>query len=642
MVSEAPHYHAVKESEINMARGFSIAVLVLAGICAADVSEAGNVDAHHREMIKSYAANNYGIGSLNFESTGSSVSSNGTVHTKYQLMLNGIPVENKYVQIHTFSNGNTLLSDNFFDEDGFMETFNAYNITDAKHSANELIYIKTDRSDELTLARHETVIVSGSGDMASVYRDPDTGEILKTTSHRCDLDSVGIAHTHYMGVHPITTSYTNNGHFILENSQGPVSVQDLVNNTNPTSAVPLTDHDNNWDNSLFATDAFIATNAYLEMLTVNLSRNSIDNNGMPLRCLVNYGNNVNNAFWNGTQVIFGSPSPGNNTMTTYDITGHEFTHGLIQHSAGLIYSYESGAINEAIADIFGVALEYYATGSLNWEIGEETGNTLRSVSDPVLYNQPAYYRGFNWYFGSGDNGGVHINSGVINRWFYLVSEGGQGVDETGRAYEIDGIGFDPALHILYEVLNYYLFPDDNMTKFRERMLNYAAFNFGYCSKEFTSVKEAFKAVGIEQTVIASPYYARSSGMSQSTPVSDLNAGLSAFDIPHNEQVDIHGNQNNDILAKRCCRSKIKSFTESTEQLAIVEQTRNHTIVQLSSETNTNNRSIYKLLSSTGQIINTGRTNSYQIIINHDDINSGLYFLMVNNGIDWLRKRILIR
>ncbi len=97
-----------------------------------------------------------------------------------------------------------------------------------------------------------------------------------------------------------------------------------------------------------------------------------------------------------------------------DVVGHEISHGLTSNTANLVYSYESGALNESFSDIFGAAVEFDALGYNNgdWLMGEDRGSAIRSLSNPNQYGDPDTYFGTYWFTGAGDNGGVHTNSGV--------------------------------------------------------------------------------------------------------------------------------------------------------------------------------------------------------------------------------------
>jgi Zn-dependent metalloprotease len=170
------------------------------------------------------------------------------------------------------------------------------------------------------------------------------------------------------------------------------------------------------------------------------SRNSLDGSGMVLVSSVHLGTNLNNAFWNGLQMAYGDGDGQAFIRFTksLDVVGHELTHGVISHECNLDYSYESGALNEHFADVFGVLItqwkKKHTAAKADWLVGKDiigpgtTAKALRDFgpnkafqNDPLLGTdqQPKHMK--NKYTGSGDYGGVHINSGIPNHAFYLFA-----------------------------------------------------------------------------------------------------------------------------------------------------------------------------------------------------------------------------
>ena len=194
--------------------------------------------------------------------------------------------------------------------------------------------------------------------------------------------------------------------------------------------------------------AYDALGATLEFYRDVLGRDSIDNLGINVDANVNYGVSFDNAFWDGTRMVFGN---GDNAIfqdftSDVDVPGHELTHGVTQHTAGLLYSDQPGALNEATSDIFGACIDarvnHQDAGSFNWLIGEGVmapqlyGEAIRSMAypgtaydDPILGTdpQPATMAG---YVPGGD---PHVNSGIINRWFYLMATD-LGMDEAAKIW----------------------------------------------------------------------------------------------------------------------------------------------------------------------------------------------------------------
>ena len=184
-------------------------------------------------------------------------------------------------------------------------------------------------------------------------------------------------------------------------------------------------------------------------------RNSIDGEGLPLDATVHFGKLYDNAFWDGRQMVFGDGDGEvfERFTRSLSVIGHELTHGVTQYSAGLAYRNQAGAINESMSDVFGALVEQYLNSQsvtdASWLIGEGLftpqvqGSALRSLKAPgtaydddVLGKDPQPDSMDSYVRTSADNGGVHINSGIPNRAFYLTAEtlGGNAWEAPGRIW----------------------------------------------------------------------------------------------------------------------------------------------------------------------------------------------------------------
>ncbi|WP_054179428.1 M4 family metallopeptidase [Trabulsiella odontotermitis] len=184
-------------------------------------------------------------------------------------------------------------------------------------------------------------------------------------------------------------------------------------------------------------------------------RDSLDNKGLILTGTVHYGREYQNAFWNGQQMVFGDGDGEifNRFTIAIDVVAHELSHGVTETEAGLIYFEQSGALNESLSDVFGSLVKQYhlkqRADEADWIIGEGllakgiNGKGLRSMSapgtaydDPLLGKdpQPAHMKDF--VKTREDNGGVHLNSGIPNRAFYLAATalGGYAWEKAGYAW----------------------------------------------------------------------------------------------------------------------------------------------------------------------------------------------------------------
>ena len=234
-------------------------------------------------------------------------------------------------------------------------------------------------------------------------------------------------------------------------------------------------------------------------------RNSIDDEGLPLDATVHYGQDYDNAFWNGQRMVFGDGDGQlfNRFTISLDVIGHELTHGVTEDEAGLVYMFQPGALNESMSDVFGELVEQMALNQTatqaDWLIGaglftaSVNGVALRSMKDPgtayddpVLGKDPQPGHMKDYVRTNQDNGGVHINSGIPNRAFYLA------------ATAIGGYAWEKAGRIWYETLrNPRLRPNTRFRTFASLTVDVAGTLYGTGSSERKAVKDAWDQVGIK-------------------------------------------------------------------------------------------------------------------------------------------------
>jgi len=341
---------------------------------------------------------------------------------------------------------------------------------------------------------------------ADVYVDAISGKIVFENSKIHTANATGTAVTAYSGTQSIVTDSYLGSYRLRETTRGNgIATFDLNTSTNYFSAVDFTDADNFWNNfnpnlDQYATDAHWGAEKTYDYFSIFLGRNSIDDNGMALLSYVHFGTNFVNAFWDGQRMTYGDGNGTYTSLVALDIVAHEITHGVTNHTANLFYSYESGALNESFSDIFGTVVEFYAKpGTANWLLGEDIGTYFRSLANPNLRNDPDTYQGSYWYNGPNDNGGVHINSGVQNFWFYLLTNGGSGINDLGNSFSVAGIGIDKAAAIAYRNLTVYLSPSSQYVDARFYAIQSAIDLFGPCTAEVIATTNAWHAVGIGAT-----------------------------------------------------------------------------------------------------------------------------------------------
>ncbi len=211
-------------------------------------------------------------------------------------------------------------------------------------------------------------------------------------------------------------------------------------------------------------------------------RDSYNGAGATLTSTVHYSNGYNNAYWNGQQMVYGD-GDGNvfsPLSLGLDVVAHELTHGVTQSTADLVYSYQSGALNESYSDVFGAMVDRD-----DWLMGEDVytphtpGDALRSLSNPTLYGQPDNMS--NYVNTTSDNGGVHTNSGIPNKAAYNIAT---------------AIGKDKMEKIWYRTLTVYLNSGSQFTDARDASVQAATDLYGSNGPEVLAVQNGFAAVGI--------------------------------------------------------------------------------------------------------------------------------------------------
>ncbi len=340
-----------------------------------------------------------------------------------------------------------------------------------------------------------------------IYVDAVSGNVIFETDLIHHADSNGIAHTGYSGQQNIITDYTGTNFRLRQSGRGNgIQTFDMNNGTNYGNSSDIFDNDNVWNSTsveIFGTDAYWGTEMTYDYFFNNFGRNSIDNNGFTLRSYVHYGNNYANAFWDGQRMTYGDGPGGNAPFTALDIAGHEVTHGLTNFTSNLIYQGESGALNESFSDIFGASVEFEALGFQNgdWLMGEDLGFIIRNMANPNAEGDPDTYLGTNWAStaqGAFDNGGVHINSGVQNFWYYLLVVGETGTNDNGDNFSVNGIGLQDAGAIAFRNNTIYLTVSSQYSDARFYAIESALDLFGPCSPQVINTANAWHAVGIGQ------------------------------------------------------------------------------------------------------------------------------------------------
>lgn len=465
----------------------------------------------------------------------------GAEHVRYQQTINGLPVEHAIYVVHALNNkvfaqNGKLIKDvpkalpaaSLGESAALTAALQYVNAQSYKwQDANEEAFIKKEQNNpkatfypkgKLVLYSGEEEVIPGALRPAYkfdiyannpisrqiVFVDAVNGEILGKRELLHTTNAPGTAITGYSGSQAITTDNTGTTYRLRETGRGNgIETYNLQKKTTYSGAVDFTDADNNWNNvnanlDQYATDAHWGAEKTYDFYLSKFGRNSIDNAGFAIKSYVHYSTGYFNAFWDGTRMTYGdgNATDGNKPLTALDVCGHEISHGLTTFTSNLTYSNESGAMNEGFSDIFGTAIEFYARPSnADWLIGGDF-YTIRSMSNPNAYSQPDTYKGTYWYTGTSDNGGVHTNSGVLNFWFYLLSQGGSGTNDKGTAYNVAALGIDKAAAIAFRTNTVYLVSTSKYADARTASIQAAADLYGAASNEVTQTTNAWDAVGV--------------------------------------------------------------------------------------------------------------------------------------------------
>jgi Zn-dependent metalloprotease len=366
-------------------------------------------------------------------------------------------------------------------------------------------------NNNMVLCYEYTIVRSKPYDAYKIYLSVSDGATINVIPLLTPCEPAMVT-TNYYGPQTINTTYSAPNYILKDDcAEADIEVYDdffggtliqIINNTSWNA----NDNLKSAGTSLWVCKT--VQNYYLEKHSRNGWNNlsgdiDIHQNG------VVYGDSSNASFLWGNMVI------GNNGTFTnlddynpIDIVGHEFTHGVTQSSADLIYEKEPGALNESFSDIFGTAIEFWATPmNFDWTIGEDRGGIDRNLANPNIGGtvlQADTYLGYGWIntigcspdYAMNDLCGVHYNSGVQNFMFYLLCQGGSGFNDNFDGYNVQGIGIISATQIAYRALTVYLTPSSNFFDARHAWIFAAEDLFGSCSNEAIQTAWAWYAVGV--------------------------------------------------------------------------------------------------------------------------------------------------
>lgn len=452
-------------------------------------------------------------------------SNNGFIHKKFTQSYKGLKVFGTSYIIH--SQADKVMSSNGYLAPSIqINTTPKIDIASAERIAKKELPSSEyfdDRVDPIELMIIDNAFPKISGNYNLVYKvevyaadpidkkiffvDAINGDIILSLPGLAHESTPAIARTKYYGEQEIITESLGDGNYILQD----LTRGDGITTLN-SDLTPFINNSTNWDltnsnQDEVALDAHYATEKFYDMMLERLNWDGLDGNGLSMNPVVhaNGGSNYVNAYWDGNNAWFGNGDCHRGPLTTLEVVAHEFMHGITDYTSDLIYSFESGAINESMSDIFGKAVEYYYDpDNFKWTIGESFLLTdliepFRYMDNPNRKNMPAFYKGNFW----SDGGGVHRHSAIGNLWFHILVEGKNDIAENGDAYTVNGIGMDKAIEIVWQIQSNYLTPTSTYHDMYESSLAVTTSLYGDESPELNDVLEAWKAVGLPQTSVGS-------------------------------------------------------------------------------------------------------------------------------------------
>ena len=359
-----------------------------------------------------------------------------------------------------------------------------------------------------------------------LYFDVFSGELIKKRSRSlCAGDNrVATVHTLFNGDQQINVTYMISGiighhyNYLVDRTRGNYIYAWSFNNNNYSlnqmneNNIIKSYYLNDWNADSLRIPATIywAMEKTYDFFLNEFNRNSYDNHGIQINIIpwCDYWNEggvvltCDNALWSSRRKAFVFLKQGQLThhpVASLDVVGHEYTHGIIEYSSNLNSSVEARALNESFSDIFGTMVEYSIEGeSGDYLIGEDfwiQDGKLRDMENPNSKLHPDTYHGQYWQY-SQDTDYSHINAGVQNYWFYLLSEGGTGVNDNEIPYHVTGIGRDKAARIAYRNMTVYLTSVASFSDAKNGAIMSAVDLYGINSNEVLQTILAWDAVGV--------------------------------------------------------------------------------------------------------------------------------------------------
>ncbi len=453
----------------------------------------------------------------------------GTVHTRYQRTYDGLPVLGGDLVVHQRPGGAAPTVSK-----ATRATIAVASLTpkvSADSAASAAVKAAADKADRPAAESSRKVIWAGQGTRTPVLawetvvgglQDDGTPSALHVINDAVNgrklfqyqAVETGAGTGQYNGKVTVGTTRSGSKYQLNDASRGGHKTYDLKQGTSGKGTL-FTNSTDTWGNGkpsnrqTAGVDAHYGAQETWDYYKNVHGRLGIRGDGVAAYSRVHYGDSYVNAFWDDGCfcMTYGDGAGNAQPLTALDVAGHEMSHGVTAATAGLNYSDESGGLNEATSDIFGVSVEFYAKNPAapgNYFIGRQIningdGKPLRYMDKPSKDGSSADY----WYSGVG-NLDVHYSSGPANHFFYLLSEGSGAKTVGGFSYDspttdgkpVPGIGRANAEQVWYKALTEYMTSTTDYAGARTATLQAAADLFGQGSTAYKTVADTWAAIGV--------------------------------------------------------------------------------------------------------------------------------------------------
>ncbi|MFF0013139.1 M4 family metallopeptidase [Streptomyces sp. NPDC005374] len=456
------------------------------------------------------------------------IDADGTTHTRYERTYSGLPVLGGDLVVHHEDSGRTTVtkaSAARLSVPTLSPKITAAGATGKALAASKKDHVKgadVENDSRLVIWAGTTKpVLAWETVVEGVQQDGTPSELQVVTDAATGKELLAAEKVHtgegtgqYVGTVPLGTTLSGSTYQLTDADRAGHKTYDLNQGTSGTGTL-FTDDNDVWGNGLpsnrqtAGVDVAFGAAATWDFYKEAYGRNGIRNDGVAAYSRAHYGSNYVNAFWQDSCfcMTYGDGSGNTHPLTALDVAAHEMSHGVTAATAGLVYSGESGGLNEATSDIFAAAVEFHENLTADpgdYLVGEKID--INGNGTPLRYMDKPSKDGASRDSWSSTLGGVdvHYSSGPANHFFYLLSEGSGAKTVNGVSYDsptydgrpVTGIGIENAAAIWYRALTTYMTSTTDYAGARTATLSAAADLFGAYSPTYLAVADAWAAINV--------------------------------------------------------------------------------------------------------------------------------------------------